>query len=365
MPLYDFIYVDLEKVISIYSQMTGGVVEILERSTENSRSADNKRNYDFKVFKHLAGGTTNDRSAMKEVVKPHHALLAETEDALAANGYLVDLTNPAIAKSFRDPVFRAQLKDTFCIKVRGRAVFEDYERMKSIAADFPAIVKLINKSGESSLLSSPEYVHLKSALDTAEKSIKSIKDRNERAREEQQISGMRDGLARLVATATKIGLVDQWVLDGMKTWIDAFLPGIVNFRVYPNLELPDEHVFGHLKKRCFEDAEFGSLHFTYGSFPTENLTMVGVVTSVPAEGGETFRPLAEFEKSDLADYESIENAFRSVFRGFDGMERMIRTSRFPRILVQPLTVYRGVVPNLSVEPTASGLLPATAVHLNR
>ncbi len=345
MQLYDFIYVDLEKVISIYSQMTGGIVEVLERSTENSRSADNKRNYDFKVFKHDAGGTTNDKSALKEVVKPHHALLAETEDALAANGYLVDLTNPTIAKSFRNPEFRAALKDTFCIKVRGRAVFEDYERMKAIAADFPEIVKLINKSGESVLLSSPAYLDAKSALDSAVRGLKLIKDRNERAREEQRIVNLRDELSNLVATATKVGIVDQWVLDGMRTWIDAFLPGIVNFRVYPNLDLPDEHVFGHLKKRCFEDAEFGSLHFTYGSFPTEDLTMVGVVTSVPDEGGETFRPLAEFEKDELADYESIESAFRGMFRGFDGIERMVRTSRFPRILVQPLTVYRGVAPN--------------------
>jgi hypothetical protein len=354
MQLYDFIYVDLEKVISIYSQMTGGIVEALERSTENSRSADNKRNYDFKVFKHDAGGTTNDRSAVKEIIKPHHALLAETEEALATNGYLIDLTDPAVAKSFRDPEFRAQLKETFCIKVRGRAVFEDYERLKAIATDFPEVVKLINKSGESSLLSSPEYVDFKSNLDAAEKALKLIKDRNERSREEQRIGGLRSELAKLVATATKVGEVDQWILDGVKTWIDTFLPGIVNFRVYPNLDLPDEHVFGHLKKRCFEDAEFGALHFTYGSFPTEDLTMIGVVTSVPAEGGETFRPLAEFEKSDLADYESIENAFRGVFRGFDGMEQMIRTSRFPRILVQPLTVYRGVAPNPSFQKTASG-----------
>lgn len=355
MQLYDFIYVDLEKVISIYSQMTGGIVEVLERSTENSRSADNKRNYDFKVFKHDAGGTANDKSALKEVVKPHHALLAETEDALAANGFLVDLTDPDVAQSFRDPAFRAALKDTFCIKVRGRAVFEDYERMKSIAADFPEVVKLINKSSESALHSSAAYVDLKSNLDSAQKALKSIKDRNERSREEQRIVAVRNELAKLVETATKVGIVDQWILDGMKTWIDTFLPGIVNFRVYPNLDLPDEHVFGHLKKRCFEDAEFGSLHFTYGSFPTENLTMVGVVTSVPAEGGETFRPLAEFEKPDLADYESIENAFRGVFRGFDGMERMVRTSRFPRILVQPLTVYRGVAPNLSFKRRSEGV----------
>lgn len=347
MKINDFIYVDLEKVISIYSQMTGGIVEVLERSTENSRSADNKRNYDFKVFKHDAGGTKNDKSALKEVVKPHHALLAETEDALAANGYLVDLTDPAVAKSFRDPEFRAALKETFCIKVRGRAVFEDYERMKSIAADFPEVVKLINRSSESALLSSPEYVGLKSGLDLAEKGLKTIKDRNERSREEQRIVTVRAELAKIVATTAKVGVVDQWVLDGVKTWIDAFLPGIVNFRVYPNFDLPDEHVFGHLKKRCFEDAEFGALHFTYGSFPTENLTMVGVVTSVPVEGGETFRPLAEFEKAELTDYETVENAFRGVFRGFDGMERMVRTARFPRVLVQPLTVYRSVAPNPS------------------
>lgn len=349
MALYDFIYIDLEKIISIYSQMTGGVVEVLERSTEISRSADNKRNYDFKVFKHDAGGTANDKNSMKAVVKPHHALLAETEDALAANGYLVDLTNPEVARSFRDRNFRMQLKETFCVKVRGRAVFEDYERMKSIAADFPEVVKFINKSGEAVLHSSPEYGQLKSALDSAEKNLKLITDRNERNREGQRISGLRADLARLISAASKVGIVDPWVLDGVKTWIDAFLPGIVNFRVYPNLDLPDEHVFGHLKKRFFEDTEFGALHFTYGSFPTENLTMVGVVTSVPPEDGETFRPLAEFDRSDLGADESIESAFRGVFRGFDGIEAMVRTARFPRILVQPLTVYREVAPNLSLK----------------
>ena len=63
MNLYDYIYVDLGKVISLYSQMTGGVVEIVERSTERSRSSDNKRNYDFKVFRHDAGGTDIDKGA--------------------------------------------------------------------------------------------------------------------------------------------------------------------------------------------------------------------------------------------------------------------------------------------------------------
>jgi len=66
MTLYDYIYVDLEKVISLYSQLTGGVVELRESNKERVHSADNKRNYDFKVFKHDAGGTEQDKSGLKE-----------------------------------------------------------------------------------------------------------------------------------------------------------------------------------------------------------------------------------------------------------------------------------------------------------
>jgi hypothetical protein len=120
------------------------------------------------------------------------------------------------------------------------------------------------------------------------------------------------------------------------------LPDIVNLRIYPNPRASDEQVFGHLKKNCFEDSSASSFHFTYGSFPSEELTMLGVVTSVPAEGGDHFNPLAEFEKDSLADYESVEQGFRGVFRGFSGLEHIIRTSRFPRILVLPVMVYRSV-----------------------
>lgn len=349
MNLYDYIYVDLDKVISLYSQMTGGVVEVMERNAESSRSADNKRNYDFKVFKHDAGGTEIDKTASKETIKPHHALLKETEEALAINGYLVDLTAPDAVKSFRDSAFRAQLKDTFCIKVRGRAVIEDYERIKGIATAFPEVVKLINKSSESTLLSSPAYIELNEQVAATEAAIKGSKDRNARSSEEQRLNKMKEALSNLVATATKINVVEQWILDGMKTWINTFLPGIVNLRVYPSIDRPDEHVFGHLKKSCFEDVDASSFHFTYGSFPTEDLTLVGIVTSVPSQEGEQFRPLGEFEKTELADHESVERGFRGVFRGFDSLEKMIRTCRFPRVLVHPLTVYRSVAPNPSFQ----------------
>ena len=93
MNLYDYIYVDLDKAISLYSQLTGGVVELRETQSEKSSSADNKRNYDFKVFKHDAGGTTHDREQDTTTIKPHHALLQELESELMSSGYLLDLDN--------------------------------------------------------------------------------------------------------------------------------------------------------------------------------------------------------------------------------------------------------------------------------
>jgi hypothetical protein len=106
-----------------------------------------------------------------------------------------------------------------------------------------------------------------------------------------------------------------------------------------------------MKKDCFQDTDPNSFYFTFGAIPTEDLTMVGIVTSVPSETADSFTPLVEFEKESLADYEAVERAFRGVFRGFDGIDQIIRTCRFPRVLVQPLTVYRSVAEPL--QPTSA------------
>lgn len=342
MVLYDYIYVDTDKVISLYSQLTGGIVETREIADEQVHSADNKRKYDFKVFKYDAGDTDEDKSTSKAVMKPHHAVITELEDELAGRGYLVDLTVPTEPRSLRDDDLRRLLKRKLCVKVRGRAVIEDYERLKSITHAYPDIVKMINKSVEANLKQSPAFVELQEQIKQRELEINKQKDRNVRVRLGQQLKDLKNRGEQLIFGGNKINLVEQWILDGMETWIDRFLPGIVNLRLYPSIDRPDEHIFGHLKKNCFQDTDSNSFHFTYGSLPTEDLTMVGIVTSVPAEGGESFVPLIEFQKETLADYESIESAYRGVFRGFDGIEQMIRTCRFPRVLVQPLTVYRSV-----------------------
>lgn len=349
MPLYDYLYIDLPKVISLYSQITGGVVESREASQEHARSTDNKRNYDFKVFRHDAGGTEHEKGGIKEVIKPHHSLLAELESELGAKGYLLDLTKEMPSPSLRDPELRALLSTSLCVKVTGRAVIEDYERLKGVASAFPEVAKLISRSIESGVKDSAEYKQVQEQLEVLGMQVKEEKNRNAKAAKEAQLKQVKASLAGKVATASSVGAVDQWILDGLKTWIDTFLPNIINLRLYPSIDRPDEQFFGHLKREHFEDQDKSSFHFTYGSVPTERISLIGIVTAIPTAQEDNFKPLAEFSREGLANAESVESAFRGVFRGFDGMEQMIRTCRFPRVLVQPLVVYRSVEPNPALQ----------------
>jgi len=344
--LFDYLYVDLDKVISLYSQLTGGVVEVRETQSETGSTSDNKRNYDFKVFKHDAGGTTQDKEQDKTIIKPYHALLQELESELSSSGYLLDLANFYEGKTLKDPSLRATLKNALCIKCSGRVVIEDYERMKKIGHDFPEIVKLINRSHADILKETPEYQGIEQQIQELEGASG---DRNAKAKAKKKAKELRAELDSLIASSTAVDMVPQWILDGMATWINAFLPNITNIRVYPFEGENDEHIFGHLDASNFTVSDPTAFHFTYGSFPTEEFTMLGVITSVPSDDGETFVPLQEFEKEDLEDYESVESAFRGMFRGFDGIEAMVRTCRYPRVLVHPILVYRQTSPNKALQ----------------
>ncbi|ADR33820.1 hypothetical protein Sulku_1157 [Sulfuricurvum kujiense DSM 16994] len=346
MNLYDYIYVDLDKVISLYSQLTGGVVELRETQIEKSASSDNKRNYDFTVFKHDAGGTTQKNEANKETIKPHHSLLQELEQELSSSGFLVDLSQLPNNLTLKDNETRALLKSALCVKCTGRIVIEDYERIKSIGQVFPDITKLINRSHEESLKNTPEYKEIEHKIIELE-NVNG--DKNTKLKKQQEAKELKKLLESLVISSSAIETIPQWILEGMKTWIDAFLPNITNIRVYPFPNETDEHLFGHVDTLNFSIPNSNAFHFTYGSFPTEEFTMLGVITSVPMQTDEDFNPLIEFEKETINDYESVERGFRGMFKGFTGMESMVRTCRYPRVLVHPILVYRQSTPNKTLQ----------------
>jgi hypothetical protein len=67
----------------------------------------------------------------------------------------------------------------------------------------------------------------------------------------------------------------------------------------------------------------------------------GLITSIPGPAEDMFDPMKEFEAGgDLADRIAFEKAFRAIFAGMEGIEALVRYSRYPNVTVHPIAVFR-------------------------
>lgn len=351
----DFIYLDMDKVSSLYSQISGGIVQSFEVSSSSSENSKNLRNYDFKIFKHEAGGTDTESQGLKETRVSHHEVLSELERELFEQGYTaeigVDVTAEAVESGSAISIFQNAL----CIKAEGNIVLEDYERITRIADNYEDITKFINYSVKSSLRESPELKKMFESLDVMRSDIDKMKNSPQKTKKKKELKDYEEGLEGVVNTKL-VGKVDGWIIEGLKTWVKVFLPDVFNIRLYPFPDMPNFHVMSNVKREFFLDQDTESVHYLFGSKPTIRVTMLGVITSIPEKDKDEFDPMEEFDNEEIEkegnEHLSVESGFRGVFRGFDGLEKMIRTCRHPRIMVQPIAIYRAIKPNKALQRTS-------------
>ena len=87
----DFIYLDLPKIASIFSQLTGGLVTGTEIVTGDESDQRNIRKYDLKIFTPEFGGVEKKTSQMTESRIMHHDLFNRLEQLLFEKGYVIDI----------------------------------------------------------------------------------------------------------------------------------------------------------------------------------------------------------------------------------------------------------------------------------
>jgi hypothetical protein len=96
----------------------------------------------------------------------------------------------------------------------------------------------------------------------------------------------------------------------------------------------------NLKRECFVDSDLENVTLAYGTRPNVPLTVLGLVTSIPTPGNETFDPTAGVEQDVHSEEGQLEAAFRGMFRAFEQFERFVRFSRYPRVTVYPIAAFQ-------------------------
>lgn len=278
----------------------------------------------------------------------HHDLYAKIESTLFEQGYAVDVSSGFKYSDVKQGIVHENLIGKFYIKAEGWGVIEDYQRIKGIAQRYNNINNFIGQCVVSSLEENSDYQELKNSIKKQKEEISLIKDVKKRKTAEKKILHHENKLKEMIRDLSGLTGVDEWLTDGIVDFIDTFMPGRINLRIYPFEEEPSFHILANLKRESFVDTDMENIIFAYGTRPNVKLTIFGLITSIPSLGELPFDPMLEFEENEnektneIDDMKGFEKGLRGLFIGFEGFEQMVRFSRYPNITIYPIAVYRNI-----------------------
>jgi hypothetical protein len=336
----DLVYLDFDKASSIWSQFEGGLRERVSITADDGKGQSMGVKFGIpKVAEATLGADYVQKRSTLETKVLHHDVLNRVDAELSGHGLVIDVSKTIDESEAEPENIRNAIGSTPYVKATGQCVIEDYPRILSICEKYNDIIKFIGKCGMQSIEQSPEYLELQSQIEDARNRIGSIKDRNQKAVEKQKLKALESTIGDM--GAEQLRGVEQWLLDGIKLWINTFMPTRINFRTYPLPACPSFQVLCNLKRECFVDQDPEHLLYGYGNRPNVALTVFGLVTSIPPKEEDLFDPMTEFaDESKLDEKVVFEKAFRAIFGAMDEIEAFVRYSRYPNITVHPIAIYR-------------------------
>lgn len=256
------------------------------------------------------------------------------------------------ALSWTTKLFGKLLKDVYYIRAEGYCSINEFERLQRIISDFQWLVDFINKCNEHTVKRSEAYSELKNQIEEQKKGLKSINDRNERARQKKLIDEQEKRIKILIESLyDKVEAPDEWLLDGFSKWIDIFNPGQILLRLKPFDSYQDFEIVSNLKREYFVETDINHVTFSYGQNPDVKLTLMGLVTSKPSidQGDLTLRDVEEEGDTQHNKLRQFENAFLNMFDSMEGIAAFGRFVTYPNITVYPIAFYRQIDTQITPE----------------
>ena len=306
-----------------------------------------------------------EKSSQIESRVLHHDLLVRLEDYIFDKKLCLDIDEEAIIPCPDVEFIHSKLLHASCIRVRGWAVIEDYERINNLMKEYNSLIEFISRCGMQAIEQSEEYQSIQNNLEKAKELARSEKDKQKRLKAIKQVNNIDKQLKEIVEQATGIKDLPEWLVKGMHQFTGIFMPGRIILRVYPFTSFPAFQVLSNLKKECFVDADFDNFIFSYGTSPTVKLSILGIVSSLPTKEAVKFDPMKEFSQEQdqhFSDQVSFESGFRKIFPAYEELQKFARYSRYPNVTVYPLAVYRTMTSVTSLIKLGGCNVPSTLTN---
>lgn len=350
MTIRDFIYVDAERLYSLYSQVFEGVAEqIVESFIAELTSSESHKGS-------IMGGSSKDaqvaeasrRTENKSLYDHMYNRLERKLDAVITNATDITLEN-----------YHEVLTEAFMIKVSGPSEIEDYERIDLFMKRFNELADVIGYS---------QLHGIRTAIEAGwkekESEINQLSDRNKKAAAQRQLDKeKKDFEKRVQDFLEQSGLrQDEKLLGYLRLFIEIFNPHGFEITVNPP-KSNQKIVYRGVVDRKWLRVQPDFLRALYGQAVKSTWTMVGKITYIPYTDLPNERTLVtppdnpgvDDENNLLSKVEStnpsMRDPFRNMFtaaRAFDQM--FLESSERVEILIAPLAIYHEIeIPDVVAE----------------
>jgi hypothetical protein len=350
----DFVYLDGDRLYSLYSQVFEGVADQIVKS---------------KLLGEVQTESQKGGLLAGQIAEAQFAEVTQLTENKVLHDHMYEQLEAKLAELIKVPSeitkenYRSELAGSFILKVSGRVEIQDYDSVRLFAERFNEIVGGIAFASVVSRVGVSLHAAETLLASTVDKKLKAdIRKYIERLKNPKKLA-QEEGF-----------YLDEQSLATSRLFVELFYPDGFEVIVNPGGD-PAEVVYRGVVDRKWLRVRPTLLKALYGGAPEDSWTMVGHMTYMPKEVEPTDdSPLTPSESEaiptasenpdvdeapeigNVTDVEtvlqgaggesaksSMRDPFRMVFAGLSGFERMfLESEERTEIIIYPLAIYREV-----------------------
>lgn len=294
----DFIYIDINRVRSIISQLEEGLINETQITDGNCETTAVGGSGGIPhVLTAKAGAEFQTHQQSLETKSPHDYIYNKVENLLLNETKLLRIPNEENCNFSLK--LRESIGNTSFILTKGKVNINDFNKLSNFLTKYTALTTCIIRS------------KVKTQMGTSPQSAKNMSIANEIKKYEKAL--------------------DKDTRNDIITFIDMFYRDRVIIKIIPFSEYPDFRFVGNIDQTYLRD-NLESIIYKYGTAPVSDWTMLCQIASIPPEKRST----GAFKTTGSP----IENAFQSVFDSYRVLENVAQSANYPEIAVTPIAIYR-------------------------
>lgn len=302
----DFIYMDIEKLRSIYAQKENGLIESIIESKGDSKSISGDLQGGIPVFKSKLGSDFVLENKVSENKSMHDFIYNKVESILINDSQLTKI--PQDIPSNNDDI-RRMLKSTSCVLIKGEVIIYDYKSIETINKNFIDIYH--------DLYRMQEWSKFKKSSKDAGKVITSQEKKQFLNKVDKDFN---DNLP-----------TDDITLKGINTYLQNFPKERLQIKAFPYRDNREIRFTALLNNAYLRD-DIPYILYKYGTAPESEWNIFAQIASIPPKDKEYFK---------IQTGNQIEISMHDLFNSLRNVELVTTQSvNYPEISITPIAIYR-------------------------